>query len=114
MNETWSGEFVPSKCQVPITAGWTGVGMMLGGKPSHCWMEMMMTEHHANTGVRNIGISAISAKNIGIGYRQYYKMYIGNQHLTLIFYGKIDHKIVKSYTEKEKKLNKVVYQTPLS
>jgi len=31
MGETWSGNLPPSKCQVPITAGWTGVGMMLGG-----------------------------------------------------------------------------------
>ena len=40
----------------------------------------------------------ISAKNIGIGYRQYYKMYIGNQNLT--FFGKIGHKIVKLCTER--------------
>jgi len=33
------GNLSPSKCQVPITAGWTGEGMMLGEKPSHCWME---------------------------------------------------------------------------
>ena len=44
--------------------------------------------------VSAIGISAtcISAKNIGIGYRQWYKMYIGNQNF--IFNGKIGHKIV--------------------
>jgi len=33
------GNLPPSKCQVPITAGWTGMGMMLGGKTSHFWME---------------------------------------------------------------------------
>jgi len=45
-----------------------------------------------------IGISAISAKSIGIGYRQYYKMYMGNKNFT--FYGQIGHKIVKLCTER--------------
>jgi len=35
--------------------------------------------------VSAIDISAISAKNIGIGHRQYYKMYIGNQNLTFLW-----------------------------
>ena len=35
--------------------------------------------------VSAIGISAISAKNIGISCRQYYKMYIGNQNLTFLW-----------------------------
>ena len=39
------GNMPPSKCKVPTTAGWTGVGMTLGG-----WK--MMTEHHANCGAR--------------------------------------------------------------
>jgi len=43
------------------------------------------------------GIS-ISAKNIGIGYRQYYKMYIGNQNLTFLWENW--PKIVKLCTER--------------
>ena len=31
MGETWSGEFAPQKMP-GMTAGWAGVGMMLGGK----------------------------------------------------------------------------------
>jgi len=35
--------------------------------------------------VSAIGISAILAKNIDIGYWQYYKMYIGNQNFTFLW-----------------------------
>jgi len=35
--------------------------------------------------VSAIGISAILAKNIGISYRQYYKMYIGSENVTFVW-----------------------------
>ena len=41
--------------------------------------------HSCTDIVSAIGISAISAKNIGIGYQQYYKMYIGNQNFTFLW-----------------------------
>jgi len=31
-----------------------------------------------------VNFPIISAKNIGISYRQYYKMYIGNQNFTFL------------------------------